>query len=297
MEAKLKALKVAELKEILTKSGTPIGSKANKADLIAKILAAPAALELAGGGNAEEAAEPAATGGDDDLVGADAMWANRFDWEGGADAKGAAPAEATGTTTAEAEPAPTTEAAAPSTEAAGEPASATATSTAPDTETATSEAPQLTEDVERERRKARAARFNVPYVEPAAAPAAKAPRAPRSKGRPDPPVKQGDKKVAADAGKPAEGGAGNKKAEGKKAEGKKAEGKKVDEPKPPKISAKEAAPNDDDAKLAARAARFNISTPATAGGSAADPADEEKKKKREARFGAPNAKKAKTDAQ
>ncbi|CAE6438606.1 unnamed protein product [Rhizoctonia solani] len=49
MEAKLKAPKAADLKEILTKSSTPITSKANKADLIAKIMATPDALKLAGG--------------------------------------------------------------------------------------------------------------------------------------------------------------------------------------------------------------------------------------------------------
>ncbi|KAG9095715.1 hypothetical protein FRC06_009491 [Ceratobasidium sp. 370] len=285
MEAKLKALKVAELKDILTKSGTPIPSKANKADLIAKVLATPAALDLANGNNTEEVAKPAAAGGDEDLLAPP----DEFDWEGGADAKGAVPVEATEAATTGAEPAPPTEAAAPSTtEAAGEPASTTATGVAPDAETATSEAPQSAEDVERERHRARAARFNVPYVEPSA-PAAKTPKPPRPKGKSNQPVKQGDKKVAADAGKTAEGGAGNKRGEGKK----------TDQPKPPKISAKEAAPNDDDAKLAARAARFEISTPATAptaAGGAADSADEEKKKKREARFGAPSAKKAKTDA-
>lgn len=65
-----KALKVADLKEILTKSGTPIGSKANKADLIAKILATPAALEIAGGDAAVAPAAPAEaeTKVDDDLV-------------------------------------------------------------------------------------------------------------------------------------------------------------------------------------------------------------------------------------
>lgn len=62
-----KALKVADLKEILTKSSTPIGSKANKADLIAKILATPAALELASGETAAPAA-PAEAKVDDDLV-------------------------------------------------------------------------------------------------------------------------------------------------------------------------------------------------------------------------------------
>ena len=67
MVANRKAFKVTDLKEILTKSGTPIGSKSNKADLIAKILATPAALELAGGDAAATAA-PAEAKVDDDLV-------------------------------------------------------------------------------------------------------------------------------------------------------------------------------------------------------------------------------------
>ncbi|KAG8773075.1 hypothetical protein FRC12_002747 [Ceratobasidium sp. 428] len=289
MEAKLKALKVADLKDILTKSNTPIGSKANKADLIAKILATPAALELAGGGGGGEVVTKTVEGGagaggagDDDLLAPP----DEFDWEGG-DAKGAAAPAAE----AEAELAPVTEAAASTEAPEPGPAAATTVDTAPEAEAVTSEAPQSAEDPELERRKARAARFGVPLVESAAPTPAKK-KAPRAKGRSDPPVKQGDKKGAGDAGKPAEGGgAGNKKAEGSK----KAEGKKDDQPKSMKISAKEAAPNDDDAKLAARAARFGISaTPATAGGSA-DPAEEEKKKKREARFGGPSAKKAKTE--
>ncbi|KAG8709992.1 hypothetical protein FRC09_000365, partial [Ceratobasidium sp. 395] len=290
MEAKLKALKVADLKDILTKSNTPIGSKANKADLIAKILATPAALELAGGGGGEavtktvEGGAGAGGAGDDDLLAPP----DEFDWEGGADAKGA-PAPAAGATTTEApEPTPATEApeAEPTTTEAAEPAATTDATT--DAEATTSDAPKSTEDPELERRKARAARFGVPLVENAA-PTPDKKKGPRAKGRLDPPVKQGDKKGAGDAGKPAEGGgAGNKKAEGSK----KAEGKKDDQPKSMKISAKEAAPNDDDAKLAARAARFGISaTSATAGGSA-DPAEEEKKKKREARFGGPAQSKA-----
>ncbi|KAG9099963.1 hypothetical protein FRC07_010455, partial [Ceratobasidium sp. 392] len=264
-----KALKVPELKDILTKSNTPIGSKANKADLIAKILATPVALELAGGGTGGEVAK----GGDDDLLAPP----DEFDWEGGAESKGAAPAAepAAAASAAEADPATAPE----STTNLEAPATEPTTTTT--TEAPTSEAPQSQEDIELERRKARAARFGVPLVEQ---PAKKTPKPPRSKGKSDTPVAQGSKKAAGDAGKTAGGsGSGNKKAEGKKA----------DEPKSVKISAKEAAPNDDDAKLAARAARFGISAPA-AGGGAADE-EEEKKKKRAAKFADPSAKKAKTE--
>ncbi|KEP46667.1 hypothetical protein V565_186870 [Rhizoctonia solani 123E] len=72
MEAELKALKVADLKKILTKSSTPIPSKANKSDLITKVLATSDALKLAGGDPAaasvEAPAEAPAKPVDDDLV-------------------------------------------------------------------------------------------------------------------------------------------------------------------------------------------------------------------------------------
>ena len=41
-----KALKVIELKDLLTKAGVAIPAKANKPDLIAKIIETPAALQL-----------------------------------------------------------------------------------------------------------------------------------------------------------------------------------------------------------------------------------------------------------
>jgi SAP domain-containing ribonucleoprotein len=44
MAAKLKTLKVAELKDILTTAAVPFTQRANKSDLIAKIVASPAAL-------------------------------------------------------------------------------------------------------------------------------------------------------------------------------------------------------------------------------------------------------------
>ncbi|KAI0645400.1 hypothetical protein C8Q79DRAFT_691307 [Trametes meyenii] len=46
MEAKLKSLKVVDLKDILNKAGVAIPSKANKPDLIAKVLASPAAVDV-----------------------------------------------------------------------------------------------------------------------------------------------------------------------------------------------------------------------------------------------------------
>ncbi|KAI6017111.1 hypothetical protein EDC04DRAFT_2902741 [Pisolithus marmoratus] len=46
MDAKLKALKVADLKEILVKASAPAPARANKQDLINKILASPAAVKV-----------------------------------------------------------------------------------------------------------------------------------------------------------------------------------------------------------------------------------------------------------
>ncbi|KAI0087927.1 hypothetical protein BDY19DRAFT_199631 [Irpex rosettiformis] len=59
-----KALKVVELKEILSKAQVTLTGKANKADIIAKILASPEALAVAGGSSDPAPAEstaPAAT--------------------------------------------------------------------------------------------------------------------------------------------------------------------------------------------------------------------------------------------
>ncbi|QRV93785.1 hypothetical protein RhiJN_21803 [Ceratobasidium sp. AG-Ba] len=262
MEAKLKALKVPELKELLTKSGTPIPSKANKADLIAKILDTPDALKLVDGGSAPAEAPKTA---DDDLLAPP----DEFDWDGGADSSKAtaAPAEAATTEAAPAETADTTES------APAEAAPEAETSNAQTAESST----KTPEELEIERRKARAARFGIPYVENP-----KAGTGPRSKGKSSGGVAEGGKK-GGDSGKTNNaGGGGNKKTD--------------DAPKALRISSKEAAPNDDDAKLAARAARFGISGAGASASGSADPAEEEKRKKREARFGESNAKKPKTDA-
>ncbi|EUC58648.1 hypothetical protein RSOL_270630, partial [Rhizoctonia solani AG-3 Rhs1AP] len=107
MEAELKALKVADLKKILTKSSTPIPSKANKSDLIAKILATPDALKLAGGdpapASAEAPAEAPAKPVDDDLLAPP----DEFDWDGTSE-KPEAGMSAEAKPAAESVPAPTT---------------------------------------------------------------------------------------------------------------------------------------------------------------------------------------------
>ncbi|CAE6449774.1 unnamed protein product [Rhizoctonia solani] len=263
-------------------------SKANKADLIAKILATPDALKLAGGDSAptEEApAEETAKPVDDDLLAPP----DEFDWDGTAEKPDAA-------MSAEAKPAaesvpPTESAPATTTESTPAPAP-TEDVVEPDAsnpvegESAPAEGDAAkTADEELERRKARAARFGIPLVEN--------PVSTKSAGGRGKRGKKGE-----DTEKPAS--KAEEKKEGKKEEAKKPEEKKEkkeDKPKSMKISAKEAAPNDDDAKLAARAARFGISTaPKPAAGGSSDPADEEKRKKRETKFGAPASKKAKTDA-
>ncbi|CAE6505539.1 unnamed protein product [Rhizoctonia solani] len=298
MEAKLKALKVADLKEILTKSSTPIPSKANKADLIAKILATPEALKLAGGDPApadpapvaEEPAKPV----DDDLLAPP----DEFDWDGtGTKPDGAASAEAKQAEESAPVPATLTESAPATTESAPAPVPTEGDAAKPvegdaskpaegDAKPAEEDAAKAV-DEDLERRKARAARFGVPLVEKPVSTKAEGGRGRRGKkggeDKDKPASKLEEKKEPA------------KKPEEKKPVEKKE--KKEDKPKSMKISAKEAAPNDDDAKLAARAARFGISTaPQPAAGGSSDPADEEKRKKREARFGAPASKKAKTEA-
>ncbi|CAE6459251.1 unnamed protein product, partial [Rhizoctonia solani] len=266
MEAKLKALKVADLKEILTKSSTPIPSKANKADLIAKILATPEALKLAGGESApaaEEApVEAPAKPVDDDLLAPP----DEFDWDGtnakpdaGASAE-AKPAEST--PAAEPTTAATTEPVVPTEGGAAKPAEGDA-STPAEGESKPEEGAAKPVDEELERRKARAARFGIPFVENPVSTKGAGGRGRRGK-------KGGEDN---DKDKPAS------KTEEKKEEVKKLvekKEKKEDKPKPMKISAKEAAPNDDDAKLAARAARFGITTdPKPAAGGSSDPAEEE----------------------
>lgn len=58
-----KSLKVVDLKDLLNKAGTPIPSKANKQDLINKILATPAAVDVYnqqhGGAPAQTTSKPA----------------------------------------------------------------------------------------------------------------------------------------------------------------------------------------------------------------------------------------------
>jgi hypothetical protein len=68
MESKLKALKVVDLKDILSKAAISAPEKAKKNDLIAKILANPAAIELYNKTHSKKPADPPAPLSNDDLV-------------------------------------------------------------------------------------------------------------------------------------------------------------------------------------------------------------------------------------
>ncbi|PIL34200.1 hypothetical protein GSI_03911 [Ganoderma sinense ZZ0214-1] len=153
MEAKLKALKVVDLKDILAKANVTVTGKANKQDLVAKILGAPQAIDVyhkIHGSAPANAAENASA--------ASSSTAEKSE----APPKASAPASPS-KTVAPVSSKPVSQAA-PQAPAAPGPTSTTETST---TATVTKE------DAEAERRKARAARFNVPLVEPKAASAQK----------------------------------------------------------------------------------------------------------------------------
>lgn len=62
MEAKLKSLKVVDLKALLTKANVSPPAKANKSDLISRILGSPAAIDVY---NAQYPSESASTVNDD----------------------------------------------------------------------------------------------------------------------------------------------------------------------------------------------------------------------------------------
>ncbi|KAJ4498321.1 hypothetical protein C8R41DRAFT_938645 [Lentinula lateritia] len=148
MEAKLKSLKVVDLKQILTRASAVPAGKANKADLIAKIIATPAAVDAF---NALHPSKPAPPSHDDLL----------------------APPEDLDWTVDEVPPSKLVEAASePTTETpaslAAEPATApiSAQDTAPEPQVShTAESASHPADAELEKRKQRAARFGIPLVE------------------------------------------------------------------------------------------------------------------------------------
>ncbi|KAJ8488896.1 hypothetical protein ONZ51_g3238 [Trametes cubensis] len=174
MDAKLKALKVVELKDILNKAGVAIPSKANKQDLIAKIIASPAAVDVynqqhgpAPTEAAPNASKPASKAQQNSEVPPPAPTP--------AAAEPTKPSKPAST----AKPSPATK---PASQAA--PKQSDAPTSPPKEQTASSTtSAQPSADEEAEKRKARAARFGIPVVEPKAAPAQKNGKA-ASNGKP-----------------------------------------------------------------------------------------------------------------
>ncbi|KAJ3823919.1 hypothetical protein F5878DRAFT_725244 [Lentinula raphanica] len=156
MEAKLKSLKVVDLKQILTKANVSLGGKANKADLVAKIISTPAAVNAYN--DLYPSAEPATAAHDDLLAPPEDL-----DWTVD---------EVPSSKVDELSPEPATKASAPST---AEPAKTSASDPAPapssepvknGSTTQSTDATSATVDVELEKRRQRAARFGIPLVEP-----------------------------------------------------------------------------------------------------------------------------------
>ncbi|KAH9831211.1 uncharacterized protein C8Q71DRAFT_861944 [Rhodofomes roseus] len=152
MDAKLKALKVVDLKDILTRAGVSVPSKSNKNDLIARVLASPAALDVYNAQHSPKA--PVAT-------------SEKLTEQQPQPTRDEPPSEPPSQ--------PTPPAATPNSPARApvKPTSSAAqvTPDTPSTETAaTPNASKSAEDDELERRKARAARFGLPLVEPSKTP-------------------------------------------------------------------------------------------------------------------------------
>ncbi|KAH7922378.1 hypothetical protein BV22DRAFT_1106669 [Leucogyrophana mollusca] len=160
MDAKLKSLKVVELRDILAKASAPAPAKANKQDLINKIIASPAAIQIYNQQypSAQPKKTPAVPISDDLLAPPEDV-----DWA----------AEDNDVPTPTPTPAPAQQVKPPSKQppassspstappaAAEKPPSAKASSTV-----APTDAPAVVDD-ELAKRKARAERFGVPLVEP-----------------------------------------------------------------------------------------------------------------------------------
>ncbi|KAI1796447.1 hypothetical protein LXA43DRAFT_1079602, partial [Ganoderma leucocontextum] len=151
MEAKLKALKVVDLKDILAKANVTVTGKANKQDLIAKILGAPDAVDVY-----NKIYVPAPTKSAENAPAASSRALEKS--EAPPPPKASAPASPPKPSKA-AVPVFSKPASQAAPDAPDAPATTSATST-PATATATNA------DAEEEKRKARAARFGIAVVEP-----------------------------------------------------------------------------------------------------------------------------------
>ncbi|EKM54354.1 uncharacterized protein PHACADRAFT_258157 [Phanerochaete carnosa HHB-10118-sp] len=165
MESKLKALKVVDLKEILSSAQVTVTGKANKSDLVAKILASPEAVKVYeqqyGSPENNDASAFAASHGTIPTSGVSDSQPVESQRKS---------AQYIETTTPEvAKPAASSSTVAPKSSA--KPVSSVAPAAAQPSDTVAIVTP---EDPELEKRKARAARFGIPLVEPAQSKASKA---------------------------------------------------------------------------------------------------------------------------
>ncbi|KIK67096.1 hypothetical protein GYMLUDRAFT_37135 [Collybiopsis luxurians FD-317 M1] len=148
MEAKLKALKVVDLKAILSKANVSVTSKATKADLVSKILASTTAVQAY---NTLYPSEPTST--NDDLL----ALPEELDWTVDEVSSSKVEEHASQKTEPPADSAPNSSSAPPPTLVKD----STATAEPPASTTNSS-----SEDPELEKRRKRAERFGIPLVEP-----------------------------------------------------------------------------------------------------------------------------------
>jgi len=155
-EAKLKSLKVVDLKDILAKASISVPAKANKQDLIKLVLSSPAALEVYAKQQNPNAAPSAAT---DDLLAPP----EDFDWDGDSTDAPSNKEQPAGKETGIED----TQTAKPASKVAAKPASSPkkAAPTTPTVVPTTEPPADGTADEELEKRRKRAERFGVPLVE------------------------------------------------------------------------------------------------------------------------------------